>query len=89
MDAAQITPVLEQLIAPLSECLTPESARRLLAWKADPKLLARVDNLASRHSQGSLTADEVDEYSRYVSYGTFIAILKSKARQHLANSTGE
>ena len=33
--------------------------------------------------------EERDEYGNYVTYGTFVAILKSKARQVLANSQGE
>ncbi len=77
------------MLAPLGECLTPESARRLLALKADPKLQARVDYLAGRCSQGLLTAEERAEYGNYVSVGTIVAILKSKARQLLANSQGE
>jgi hypothetical protein len=72
----------------LSECLTPESARRLLALKADPALQAHVADLAQRHSQGLLTREEQAEYGSYVSYSTFLAILKSKARQLLANSPG-
>jgi hypothetical protein len=56
--------------------------------KADPALQARVDDLAHRHSQGLLTGQEQAEYGTYVSYSTFIAILKSKARQLLANSPG-
>jgi hypothetical protein len=65
--------VLDQLVAPLADCLTPESARRLLALKADPELQARVDDLAARHSRGELTAEEHAEYGRYVSYSTFVA----------------
>jgi hypothetical protein len=80
---------LDKLVGPLGKCLTPESARRLLALKADPTLQARVDDLADRHSQGLLTAEEQAEYGRYVSYSTFIAVLKSKARQLLANCPGE
>jgi hypothetical protein len=75
--------VLERLIASLGECLTPESARKLVALKADAKLRARLDDLATRHSQGLLTPEEQAAYGTYVSYGTFIAILKSKARQRL------
>jgi hypothetical protein len=89
MNTAKSTPVLDRLVGPLGDCLTPESARRLLALKADPKLQAHVDDLAERHSQGLLTPEEQAEYGCYVSYGTFVAILKSKARQLLANSTGE
>lgn len=89
MKTANTAPVLDRLVGPLSECLTPESARLLLALKADPQLQARVDHLAGRCNQGLLTPEERAEYGNYVTYGTFVAILKSKARQLLANSQGE
>ena len=83
MKTAKSAPALDQLLASLSECLTPESARRLLALKATPKLQARVDDLAERHSRGELTPEEQAEYGSYVSFSTFVAILKSKARRTL------
>jgi hypothetical protein len=89
MKTAKNTAALEKLVGPLSECLTPESARRLLALKIDPALQAHVDDLAQRHSQGLLSREEQVEYGRYVSFSTFVAILKSKARQLLAHSPGE
>ena len=89
MKTAKSAPILDQLVGPLGDCLTPESARRLLALKADPKLLARVENLAGRHTRGELTAAEIAEYGGYVYFDTFVAILKSKARQLLAASRGE
>jgi hypothetical protein len=85
MKTADSPALLDQLVAPLSDCLTPESARRLIALKADPKLQARVDDLAGRHSRGLLTAEEQAEYRGYVYFDTFVAILKSQARQLLAN----
>lgn len=84
-----MAPVLGRLIAPLGDCLTPESARRLLKLKADRKLQAIVDDLAQRHSRGELTPEELAEYGSYVQFDTFIAILKSKARQLLAKSDGQ
>ena len=89
MKRAKYAPLLDQLVAPLGDCLTPESARRLLALKANPKLQARVDELASRHRHRLLTPEEQAEYGRYVSNSTFAAILKSKARQLLAHSLDE
>jgi hypothetical protein len=89
MKTAKSAPVLDQLLASLGDCLTPESARRLLALKPDPELQRRVDDLATRHTEGQLSPEEEAEYGRYVSYATFIAILKSKARQLLAASNGE
>ncbi len=83
------TPVLDRLIAPLGDCLTPESARRLLALKPDPDLVSRIDDMATCNTEGRLTAEESAEYGRYISYATFVAILKSKARQLLTAPHGE
>ena len=89
MRTAKENPVVDRLVSPLGDCLTPESARRLLALKPDPDLQAHVDELATRHTESQLTPEEQVEYGRYVSYATFIAILKSKARQLLADYDGE
>ncbi|MFO0802600.1 MAG: hypothetical protein U0791_05690 [Gemmataceae bacterium] len=80
--------VFERLVSPLGDCLTEESARRLLAYKPDPDLVALVDDMATRHTEGQLTPQEQAEYGRYVSYATFIAILKSQARRLLNASQG-
>lgn len=89
MKTSKSTSVLDHLVTSLSDCLTPEAARRVIALKADRKLQARVNDLAGRHSRGELSAVEQAEYGRYVSFSTFVAILKSKARQLLADSSGE
>ena len=81
--------VLDRIVSPLGDCLTPESAQRILALKADPELQAHLDDLATRHSEGRLTPKEEAEYGAYVSFNTFVAILKSKARQLLAGTRGE
>jgi hypothetical protein len=49
-------------------------------------LQARAGDLAARHSEGRLSPEEEAEYASYVSFSTFVAILKSKARQLLASS---
>ncbi len=72
---------------PLSECLTPESAKRLVKLKADPRLQSRMDHLAKKCNQGKLTPEERSEYESYVSFGTFVALLKSKARLLLGKSS--
>ena len=41
----------------------------------------RVDDLAERHRRGELSPDEQAEYGGYVYFDSFVAILKSKARQ--------
>jgi hypothetical protein len=77
---------LDRLVDPLFECLAPESAKRLLKLKADRRLQTRMDELADKCSAGRLTADERSEYESYVSFSTFVALLKSKARQHLSQA---
>jgi hypothetical protein len=54
--------------------------------KADRELQSRVNTLSRKNAAGKLSEQERDEYDRYVSYSTFVAILKSKARLLLAQS---
>jgi hypothetical protein len=71
---------LDQLLAPLSRCLTPEAAERIVLMRPDPRLQARLNELAA----GGMTADEVVEYEAYVKTGDVIATLQAKARTFLA-----
>jgi hypothetical protein len=77
--------VLERLLEPLSVCLTPAVARRIVKLRADSATQARLADLARKSTSGELSADEEEEYRTYVSAGTFIAILQSKARTLLAS----
>src|SRR5262249_19588628 len=76
---------LERLLDPVSRCLTPEVARRLIELRADPELQARVDVLAEKCSEGQLSAEEREEYETYVRFSRFIAVLQAKARKLLAH----
>jgi hypothetical protein len=75
--------VLDRLLEPLGICLTPAVARRIIKLRADPVAQARIEELASKSQAGTLSADEHEEYRTYVSAGTFISILQSKARAML------
>jgi len=72
---------LDRMLEPVSNCLTPEVARRLVQVRADPELQARIDDLADRCTEGTLTAEEKREYETYVRAGNLIAILQAKARK--------
>jgi len=74
---------LDALLEPLSQCLDAESARRLLALRIDPSLQQRVDTLATKANNGSLTIDERAEYVALVNGADFISILKLKAKRQL------
>ena len=83
------SPLMDQLIDPLGRCLTPESARKILKLRASARLQTKMARLAEKCNEGSLSEREHAEYANYVSFGTFVALLKSKARQLLANSSGD
>jgi hypothetical protein len=76
--------VLDRLLSPLGVCLTPAVARRIVKLRADPAAQARVNELARKSTAGELSGDELDEYRTYVSAGTFIAVVQSRARTLLA-----
>jgi hypothetical protein len=79
------TLTIDRLLDPVSRCLTPEVARRLVELRADPDLQERVDTLADKCTEGQLTPVEREEYETYVRASRFIALLQAKARKLLAH----
>ncbi len=59
----------------------------MLKLKADRQLQARVAQLADKCNEGLLTPEERSEYEVYVHFGTFVALLKSKARLLLSETS--
>jgi hypothetical protein len=84
MSQTQETLTLDRLLDPVTRCLTPEVARRLVELRADAELQKRVDMLADKNTEGELTPAEREEYELFVRTSRFIAILQAKARKLLA-----
>jgi len=78
-DGANVS-VLERLLDPITRCLTPESARALVALRADAVAQARIAELAEKCNEGQLGPDERREYETYVHVSNVVAILQAKAR---------
>lgn len=74
---------LDSLLEPLSLCLDAESARRLVAFRIDQPVQARIEMLGARANEGNLNASEQSEYEALINAADLIAILKLKARRHL------
>jgi hypothetical protein len=74
------TDVLDRVLDPFTDCLTPEVARRIADLRADAEMQARVDELASKANEGRLSERERAEYDTYRSAFHFITILQAKAR---------
>ena len=77
---------LDRMLEPLSRCLTPEAAERLVQLRSDPQLQARLEELAGKCAAGVLSEEERSEYEAYLETGNLIAILQAKARKLLATS---
>lgn len=74
---------LDSLLEPLSRCLDAESARRVADLHIDIPVQQRIDELAERANEGTLTDSDRSEYEALINAADFISILKLKARQHL------
>lgn len=77
------TAALSRFLDPVTSLLTPEVARRIVDFRADAKTQARLDELAEKSNEGSLSTDERTEYEGYVRAIDLITVLQLKARSLL------
>ena len=74
---------LDRILDPLTECFTPQVARRLTELTADSQTQERLDELAGKANEGQLSADEDAEYKQAIDAIDMVAILQAKARAYL------
>lgn len=75
--------VLDRLLNPVRDVLTPEVAKAIADLRADATTQERLDDLSERHHEGRLSPDELAEYQALVSGINLIAVLQAKARSVL------
>ena len=73
-------------VHPLLRLLLPGKEKAVLAAKPDRALCERIEQLAEKSTEGTLTAEERDEYEGYVRANKFAAILRREARAMKAGS---
>lgn len=78
------TAVLDQVFDPITRCLTPDVALRVAALRAPSPVQERIDDLADKCSDGSLSPNERDEYEAWIRAINFLGILQAKARKMMA-----
>ncbi len=83
MATAEQNSIINQLLDPVSECLTPEVARRIAELRAGEKLQSKIDGLADKANARTLSELERSEYEQYVRFSQFITLLQIKARNRL------
>jgi hypothetical protein len=79
------TSILERLLDPISQVLTPDVARKLADRRADPTVQARLEELAYKRIEGQLSSEEHAEYETYVRAIEFIAVVQAKARRLMSH----
>lgn len=79
---------VEQLVAPIGACLSPDVARRIVDLRADARVQARVDELAQKSNFGTITQAERCEYEKYVNFASFVTMLQMKAKNLLEQTSG-
>ena len=60
------TTVLDRFLDPVTDCLTPAVAERIVGVRVDPQTQTRLDELAEKANLGQLTEEEREEYTEYV-----------------------
>jgi hypothetical protein len=74
-------------VRPLLQALPLDRADAVLSFRPDPTLQGRIDELASKSTEGELTVEERAEYEGYVRANKFIAILRRQAQRILRVSS--
>ncbi|MCI0462673.1 MAG: DUF896 domain-containing protein [Gemmataceae bacterium] len=78
--------ILEQLVTHDQAGFSPEAARAFLHLRFGPEAIRRMNELAEKNRQGTLTEGERAALEKYLRVGNFINILQAKARLALSDS---
>jgi hypothetical protein len=77
------TPVIE----PSATGISAEAAKALLGFRFNESAVARINQLAEKNRQGTLTPSERAVLARCQRVGTFLNLIHAKARRALSEAT--
>lgn len=86
MSATTTAHGLDLQLRSLSQVLTPDLAKALLAWKADAAAQARYDELADKNTEGQLTPEEARELESIVRFDSAVSLIKAHAHVYLSKA---
>lgn len=78
--------MIDDILQPLTDALTPETASVLAGFKVSDAVRTRVAELAAKANEGELTEAEREEYETHVRYANVLSVIKAKARSVLAGN---
>lgn len=73
--------LLDELLDPLARTFSEQQARKILSWELSSELKIRMDHLRTGANEGTLSAEEDEEYKRLVEELDTIALIQLKARR--------
>jgi hypothetical protein len=73
-------------LSPLLQLLLPGREDAVLAVQPDQPLRERIEELAAKNTEGSLSPDEREEYAGYVRANKFVAVLRREAKKFKSGS---
>jgi hypothetical protein len=85
IDATSETAIFERIVLPREPLLSPDAARSILALDFDPEDRKRLEELAEKARQGTLSHEESQEIDHYERVGHYLSILHAKARSSLGD----
>ena len=80
--------ILGQVVAPDQGDLPPEFARLILGLAFRQAAMDRMNELAEKNNQGTLTDAEREEMEKYLRVGVFLDPMQAKARLSLHGADG-
>lgn len=81
--------LLERMVDPISRAFTREAAEEIVNLRVDDETQRRIDVLADKCNEGTLTPDERTEYQEFVSYFNILTVLQARARTFLEGRNGK
>jgi hypothetical protein len=79
---------VERFVDHLVRGFTPELAKHFAELpQPDAEFQARLDELAGKANEGTLSASEAREYDTYIELMDFVALLRLKARACVSSSS--
>ncbi len=80
--------IMARVIGPRDPNLPAAAAQAILALRFDDADVCRMNELAEKNNQGSLSPLESAVLDRYLRVGQFLDLLQAKARLSLKNHSG-
>lgn len=72
--------ILERVVSPEVDDMSPAAARTLLKWKFDAEARKRIRQLLRKNNQGTITDDERIVLEKYLRVGQFLDLVHAKAK---------